>query len=152
MFNTTDFQQYFSYIVAVSFTGGENWSTRRKRHWQTLSHNVVSSSHLHEQNSNSQLKLWLGLIAQVVVNPTTIWSRIRRPPKNKIIYLLTIIDMICNSAMWTLDIYDKTQINIAPPIQYVKHTPNAVPIKVPSSCKMNKMVISKHDKSSEIHI
>jgi hypothetical protein len=24
------FQQYFSYIVAVSFIGGRNWSTRRK--------------------------------------------------------------------------------------------------------------------------
>jgi len=24
------FQQYFSYIVAVSFIGGGNWSTRRK--------------------------------------------------------------------------------------------------------------------------
>jgi hypothetical protein len=32
------FQQYFSYIVAVSFIGGGNRS-----HWQTLSHNVVSS-------------------------------------------------------------------------------------------------------------
>ena len=40
------FQQYFSYIVAVSFIDVGNWSTRRKppacasnRH--TLSHNVV---------------------------------------------------------------------------------------------------------------
>jgi len=39
---------YFNYIVVVSFIGGENWSTRRKpstSHWQTLSHNVVSSTH-----------------------------------------------------------------------------------------------------------
>jgi hypothetical protein len=37
------FQQYFSYIVAVSFIGGGNQSTRRSvaSHWQTLSHNVV---------------------------------------------------------------------------------------------------------------
>ena len=48
---------------------------------------------------------------------------------------LTIIDMICKSAMCTLEIYDRTQINMAPPIQYVKHTPNAVPINVPSSYK-----------------
>jgi len=35
------FQQYFSYIVAVSVIGGENLSTRRNHrhvpsHWQTL--------------------------------------------------------------------------------------------------------------------
>jgi hypothetical protein len=42
------FQQYFSYIVAVSFIGGGNRSTRRKPQTcrkslrQTLSHNVVS--------------------------------------------------------------------------------------------------------------
>jgi hypothetical protein len=33
--------------ISVSFIGGENWSTRRKPltiHWQTLSHNVVSST------------------------------------------------------------------------------------------------------------
>jgi ABC-type anion transport system duplicated permease subunit len=41
--------QYFSYIVAVSFIGEENRSTRKKHlpaasHWQSLSHNVVSST------------------------------------------------------------------------------------------------------------
>jgi hypothetical protein len=33
--------------ISVSFIGGENWSTRRKpltNHWQTLSHDVVSST------------------------------------------------------------------------------------------------------------
>jgi len=38
------FQQYFSYIVALSFIGGENRNTRRNLltcQWQTLSHNVV---------------------------------------------------------------------------------------------------------------
>jgi hypothetical protein len=40
------FQQYFSYIVAVSFISGGNWSTWRNHwpaasHWQTLSHNVM---------------------------------------------------------------------------------------------------------------
>ena len=29
-FNATKFQQYFSYILAVSFIGGGNWSARRK--------------------------------------------------------------------------------------------------------------------------
>jgi hypothetical protein len=42
------FQQYFSYIVVVSFSGGENRNTRRKlpicaSRWQTLSHNCLSS-------------------------------------------------------------------------------------------------------------
>ena len=36
------FQQYFSYIVAVSFIGGGNWSTRRKP--LTCHNNVVSST------------------------------------------------------------------------------------------------------------
>ena len=41
------FQQYFSYIVAVSFIGGGHRRTRKKNHrsvashWQTLSHNAV---------------------------------------------------------------------------------------------------------------
>ena len=49
------FQQYFSYIVEVSFIDGGNRSTRTAgenhrpaaSHWQTLSHNVVPcTSHL----------------------------------------------------------------------------------------------------------
>ena len=51
------FQQYFSYIVAVSFIGGGNRSTRRKHptsHYKTLSHYVVSSTPPHERDSNSQ--------------------------------------------------------------------------------------------------
>ena len=43
------FQQYFSYIVAVSFIRGVNRSTWRKpptaaSHWQTLLHNDASST------------------------------------------------------------------------------------------------------------
>jgi hypothetical protein len=34
------FQQYFSYIVTVSFIGGENHRPAAS-HWQTLSHNVM---------------------------------------------------------------------------------------------------------------
>ena len=51
------FQQYFSYIVAVSFIGAGNWSTRKKHHrpvashWQTLSHNVVSSTPRYERDA-----------------------------------------------------------------------------------------------------
>ena len=43
-------------------------------HWQTLSHNVVSSIPRYKQGLNSQLEWWYALIAQVVVHPTTIWS------------------------------------------------------------------------------
>ena len=40
------FQQYFSYIVVISFIGGETGVPRENhrpatRHWQTLSHNVL---------------------------------------------------------------------------------------------------------------
>jgi len=44
------FQQYFSYIVAVSFIGGGNRRVPGENHWpvashwQTLSHNVVLST------------------------------------------------------------------------------------------------------------
>ena len=54
-------QQYFSYIVAVSFIGGGNRSTQRKTtepvasYWQTWSHNVVLSTPGHQQDSNLQL-------------------------------------------------------------------------------------------------
>jgi hypothetical protein len=36
-------EQYFSYIVAVSFIGGENHGPVANL-WQTLSHNIVSST------------------------------------------------------------------------------------------------------------
>jgi hypothetical protein len=48
LFFSLDFQQYFSYIVVVSFISGGNQSTRRKPPTcckslkKTLSHNVVS--------------------------------------------------------------------------------------------------------------
>jgi hypothetical protein len=50
------FQQYFNYIVEVSFIGGGTRSTRRKpptclSHWQTLFHNVVSSTPRHQGGS-----------------------------------------------------------------------------------------------------
>jgi hypothetical protein len=45
-------------------------------HWQTLSHNAVSSTLPHEWDSNSQFYWLLALIAHEVVNPTTIRSRI----------------------------------------------------------------------------
>jgi hypothetical protein len=54
------FQQYFSYIMAVSVIGGKTGVPGKNHwpvasHWQTLSHNVVSSIPHHEQGSNSQL-------------------------------------------------------------------------------------------------
>jgi hypothetical protein len=53
------FQQYFSYITAISVISEGNRITRRKprpaaSHWQTLSHNFVSSTPRHEQDYNSQ--------------------------------------------------------------------------------------------------
>ena len=55
------FQQYFSYIVAVSFIGGGNQSSWRKQPscskslTNYISDNVVSSTPHHERDSNSQL-------------------------------------------------------------------------------------------------
>ena len=51
-------QQYFGYIVAVGFIGGGN---RRKplaaeSHWQSLSHNVVSSAPHHERDCTGSCK------------------------------------------------------------------------------------------------
>ena len=54
------FQQYFGYIVAVSFIGGgsrvpgENHGPVAS-HWQILSHDIVSSASRYERDSNSQL-------------------------------------------------------------------------------------------------
>jgi hypothetical protein len=55
------FQQYFSYIVAVSFIGGGNQSTRRKPQtcrWQTLSHNVDSNTPRHEWGCHLDTLFW----------------------------------------------------------------------------------------------
>ena len=54
------FQQYFSYILTVSFIGGGNWSTQGKpqtirKSLTSLSHNVVLGAPRHERSSNSQL-------------------------------------------------------------------------------------------------
>ena len=46
---------------------------------KNLSYNVVSSTPRHERGYNSWRWWWYALITQVVVNPTTIWSRTRRP-------------------------------------------------------------------------
>jgi hypothetical protein len=48
--------------------------------WPTLSHNKgVASTLCHKRSSNSQLKWRLAPITQIVVNPSTIWSRPRHP-------------------------------------------------------------------------
>jgi hypothetical protein len=66
--------KYFSYIVAVSFIDGGNWSTWRKpltcrTSLTNISHNVVSSTP------------WTGFELK---NPTTMWSWPRRPKRTKI--------------------------------------------------------------------
>jgi hypothetical protein len=53
------FQQYFSYIVVVSFIGGRNRSARRKpptcrKSLTNFTHNVVWSIPRHERGANSQ--------------------------------------------------------------------------------------------------
>ena len=63
-------------VLSMEETGlpGENHPPATS-HWQTLSHNVVSSTPRHEQDLNTTLVVILALITQVVVQPTTIWSR-----------------------------------------------------------------------------
>ena len=43
-----NFQQYFSYIVVVSFIRGENWSTCRNN-WYATSHRLLSQRTLYDQ-------------------------------------------------------------------------------------------------------
>ena len=54
-------QQYFSYIVEISFIGGGIWSTEEATDLshvidKFLSHNVVVSTPRYERDSNSQHK------------------------------------------------------------------------------------------------
>ena len=63
------FQKYFSYIVVVSFIGGRNRSTKRNHrpvasHWQTLSHNVISST-------PRQLLVLIGAYCTVTCHPSS---------------------------------------------------------------------------------
>jgi hypothetical protein len=81
-------QQYFSYIIYISWwsvlsvkeTGVPGEKHRPvASHWQTLSPNVVSSTPCHERVRTHNFSGHRPrLIAQVVVNPTTIRSSRRR--------------------------------------------------------------------------
>ena len=94
------FNATFNNISAISWrsvllgeeTGvfGENYRPVA-RHWQTWSH-TVSSTPCHERGSNCQLWWWYALIAQVLVNPTTIRSRPRRHlvPKGRCFFSIII--------------------------------------------------------------
>jgi hypothetical protein len=79
-FNNISVISWQSVLLLAEETGvsGENQRPIAS-HWQTLSHNVVSSTSRHEWGSNSQLLRLYALIAHLVVNPTTIRSRARRP-------------------------------------------------------------------------
>jgi hypothetical protein len=46
---------------------------------ETFSHNVASNTPRHERDTNSQLWWRTALVEHVVVNPTTIQLRLRRP-------------------------------------------------------------------------
>jgi hypothetical protein len=69
-----------SIFQKLSFIDGGTGESHRSvaSDWQTLSHNVVSSTPCHERESNSQRYWWYVLIVQVVVFTTTIRSRPRQ--------------------------------------------------------------------------
>ena len=76
-------------------------------HWQTLAHNVVSSTPLHERDSTSHLWWWYSPIALVVVNPTTIRSWPRRPLQRCCKYYKQLIQhstrwSTCSMSQWQL--------------------------------------------------
>ena len=74
------FQQYYSYIVTVSFIGGRNGVPGENHrpaasHWQILSHNVVSSTHKEEffyRKCNFSRKIicenYLGIVVGLIVS------------------------------------------------------------------------------------
>ena len=70
----------YSYIIDVSVIAVGNWSALKIHwdvtgQWQSVSHNVESSTPCDKRDSNSYLKWWYALIAQVFVNPIDIPSR-----------------------------------------------------------------------------
>ena len=71
----------------ISYRGSLFYWWRKLVYLTDLSHNVVSSTPCHEQGLNSQLQWWQTLIAQVVVNPTTIQSRTPWSPVDMYIYV-----------------------------------------------------------------
>ena len=75
------FQQYFSYIIAVSFIGGGNMRTRRKPpNCRRSLTNFITKCCIPrpDRDSNSQHQWWKAPISLVAVNSTTIRSRPRR--------------------------------------------------------------------------
>ena len=80
------------WLVSLVEETGENHRPVAS-YWQTFSHNVASNSPRHNRGSNSQFWRWWALIAQVVVNPTTIRSRPLRPLPPKVFYFYLNIDL-----------------------------------------------------------
>jgi hypothetical protein len=88
-------------------------------HWQFLSHNVVSSTPCHERGSNSQLYWWKALIAQILVNPTTIRSRPWRPPPESVIVLCN--DILKESLNIDGQQFSQSEQNVRPSTDYLKY-------------------------------
>jgi hypothetical protein len=62
-------------ILLVEKTGENHWPAAS--HWQTLSHNVVSSTPHNDQHSNSQLDCDRHWLYRYFINPATIQSHHR---------------------------------------------------------------------------
>ena len=84
-------QQYFSYIVVVSsIVGGKRRKPPTCRKSLTLYHIILYRVHL--ALSRFELTMLGEIIAQVVVNPTTIWSQ----PLHPLFYLKLRMNKICS--------------------------------------------------------
>ena len=102
VFNTA-FNKIISYIVEVSFIGGGNQSTRRKPLiWQTLSHNVLSSTPCHERDSNSQTFLILSSMSSFL--PVAILISICMPIAFSYISAVFTAILIMHIKIMTLEI------------------------------------------------
>jgi hypothetical protein len=96
-----NFQQYFSYIVAVSFIEGGNRNARRKPPtWQTWSHNVVSRTprlsgiRNHKENTEMLILFTMLIYAFLIIT----WLFISTPA-------LSLFKVLRLQAVWKTNLY-----------------------------------------------
>ena len=71
--------------------------------WQTLSHNVVSSTPCHERDSNSQHYWWYALIAQVVRKSNYHYDHDGPLNWNKVFFMKCRFNLVQMKIPWSID-------------------------------------------------